>query len=557
MSLQRKFIILLGLLGVTVLGGLGVTIWTFVTQHQALAGPFADAPKFLRSIEGINRQLEGMRVCVGATESPEVFIDSVPHEVREKWPVARPERSEIRGLAHEEFERRWGMISVTLKEMSESDLFISAGPGSAIKSMSQRLETMKEKGRGWFISGDEAAREEIGAAADRIAERAATIRMQVLEDRGMGIDFSNAIVGKLVTLLISSAGASLLFGMLALVLLHRWVLRPVRELRAAAAAIASGRFEHQIPVNGSDEIAQLSMEVNHMASTIRTMLDERVEQERLAALGEMVRRLAHSLRNPLSGIRSLAEVTRDELPADSELREHQNRILKAVDRFEQWLSDLLNSTKPLQLQVATTNTREFVAHVVDSHRAMAEAKHVRLEVRVSEGMPGTVQCDSAQLEHAVVSVLTNAIQASPMDGRVVFAVDRVGEAWEMSISDEGPGIPEEVREKAFVPYFTTKPSGTGIGLAIANQVVRSHGGSIRIEPDRQRAEDHERRNGPGCMFVIRVPLEPKSNEREPGASAAAYGGTGASRAERTDHRGRGEPAVLDPANAGSVGVVRR
>jgi len=94
------------------------------------------------------------------------------------------------------------------------------------------------------------------------------------------------------------------------------------------------------------QLAQLASEVNHMAHMVKTLQDERVESERLAAVGSMVRRIAHNIRNPLAGIRGLAEITRNELAQDEELRENQTRIVAAVDRFERWLKQLLDATRP-------------------------------------------------------------------------------------------------------------------------------------------------------------------------------------------------------------------
>src|SRR5262249_25264293 len=161
-----------------------------------------------------------------------------------------------------------------------------------------------------------------------------------------------------VVLLLASLWVALV-GALGFSLLHRWVLQPVARLRTAAARIGDGDFAHRVLVRpggpGRDELAQLSTEVNHMAGLVRAMQDERVERDRLAAAGEMVRRLTHNLRNPLAGIRGLAEITRGDLPpAADELRENQERIIATIDRFEHWLSELLSATSPLTVQLEST-----------------------------------------------------------------------------------------------------------------------------------------------------------------------------------------------------------
>lgn len=514
MSLQRKFIVLLALLGLTVLGSLSAAIWAFDAQHRALVGPFEGTPALLEYLSQIQDRLTRVKTCLRADEIPNVFLQDADNAIRAKWDERGAKENDpttkskaLTFLAGEEFNRHADQIVQQLKVVDDSDLYIASGASTPIRAMATRFERVRQVAPDWFQKGSVPAKAEALSLTDRLSDLAVQIQRRLLEDWSQGIDYSNAIVRQLLVVLLSATASSLLLSVLALVLLRRWVLRPVSNLRAAAAHIAQGHFEHQIPVRGRDEIAQLSLEVNHMALTIRRMLDERVERERLAALGEMVRRLAHSLRNPLSGIRGLAELTRNDLLEGSELRENQDRILKAVDRFEKWLSDLLNATRPLEVQLAPMEMHAFVAHLMDTHRAMADSRDVVLELDMT-GAPERVVCDAAQLEHAVVSILTNAIQASPRAGRVAFRaiLTNSGESWEIRISDQGPGVPDELKEKVFLPYFTTKKDGSGIGLAIAQQVVRGHNGTITIEPG--LGTNKVVGAGPGSTFVIRLPITP-------------------------------------------------
>ncbi|MGE3107780.1 MAG: ATP-binding protein [Phycisphaerales bacterium] len=550
MSLQRKFVILLGLLGLTVMGSLAATIWTFAIQRRALSGPFEDAPGFLDDIATAKQHLTRADAALRADEAPDVFLGLVSDESREQWQASGTDSARRRAVAKHEFETSMLGVNQAIGRMSDSDLYLSSGPESAIQAIATPAQRAIEAARGWFEQSDPVRRTDAQAQIDRARDVSEQVRIRILDDLGRGIGLSNDIVSNLVTVLISAAVASLLLGVQALVLLRRWVQQPVQHLREAAARIAKGDFDHQIPVHGQDEIAQLSSEVNHMASTIKTMMDERVERERLAALGEMVRRLAHSLRNPLSGIRGLAELTREELPADSELREHQGRILKAVDRFEKWLSDLLSTTRPLQMDFSAVDARAFISNVIDAHRALAQTTGVVIEVQTADS-PNRAWCDAAHLEHAVVSVVTNAIQASPVGGRVTLVSRVAGEEWEIAVADEGPGIPPELREKAFSPYFTTKKNGTGIGLAVALQVVRAHGGTMEIS-----SNSDPNRKQPGCRVLIRLPLRAGGTPKDLDSSRTPNQGAITSRAQDTDHRGQRGPAVLHQANPGQVRTVR-
>ena len=288
-----------------------------------------------------------------------------------------------------------------------------------------------------------------------------------------------------------------LFMLLCLLLLRRWVLRPVRDLREAAARIGEGDFTHRVPVIASDEIGRLSAEVNRMAAMVATMQQQAVENERLASTGAMVRRLAHNIRNPLSAVRGLAELTKRRV-ADPTVRKDQDDIIDSVDRFNAWLGDLLSVTAPKEIMPVTTELVPWLKKVVDGHGALARMRGVTLTHDFSHA-PASLRIDPRHLEHALVAVITNAIQASPADGEVSVDAGVAGEggqSLEIKVRDRGPGVPPELVEKIFHPYFTTKRDGTGIGLAIARQVIQGHQGTISVENDPQG----------GAAFRIRIPL---------------------------------------------------
>jgi signal transduction histidine kinase len=258
----------------------------------------------------------------------------------------------------------------------------------------------------------------------------------------------------------------------------------------------------------------LSREINHTAAMVKALQDERVERERLAAIGQMVQRIAHNLRNPLSGIRGMAELTLDDLPPGSGLRLKQERIISAVDKFEGWLSQLLRVTKPLDIRPRRADPRRWIAGVVEAHQAMAAAKGVRLELDIADA-PERATFDPEHLEHALVAIVTNAVQATPRDSRVTVRLAREGHEWLIEVKDQGPGVPEEFREQVFRPYFTTKRDGNGIGLAVARFVIHAHGGTVMVEA----AVDGDS----GALFRVRLPL--RQDPVEVAEAAEAAGGS--------------------------------
>jgi signal transduction histidine kinase len=145
---------------------------------------------------------------------------------------------------------------------------------------------------------------------------------------------------------------------------------------------------------------------------------------------------------------------------------------------------------------------------------MARAKEIALELD-TEGAPTEASFDMRHLDHSLVAILTNAIQASPAKSTVRISartVDGAGE-WEVRIADQGPGVPPEIADKVFNAFYTTKKDGNGIGLAVAQQVVRAHGGRISIEPG-LNGSVATRGSGPGATFVVRIPVQPPSAPSE-------------------------------------------
>ena len=301
---------------------------------------------------------------------------------------------------------------------------------------------------------------------------------------------------RVVTILMANAACGAFLCGLGLIFVRRWVIHPVADLREATKQIAGGDFSYRITPRSADELGQLAGEVNQMASTIDAMQSKLIEQERLAAAGEMVARLAHNIRNPLAGIRGLAEATAGRCAADAETAHCQQRIIDTVDRFEKWLRDLQGSVSPMTLNPQPVPIAELIEQVVTALQPMLDRRQVAVQTQVDPGLQN-VQVDRLHFEQAVVALVTNAVQASAAGQSVrarVAPADKPGQ-WQLSVEDDGPGVPREIRDKIFMPYFTTKPGGNGVGLAIASKVVKLHGGKLTVESE----------VGHGSRFVATMP----------------------------------------------------
>ena len=535
MSLRRKFLVLIALLAVTVSVNAAAAVWAIVHYQQAIAQPLSSVQLVLENFQIVKRSLGEQHNMLArlATGVPTAAIgpDAAPaHE-------GPPDLDSIRALQRRLHQQADTRLAFLEHEVPAYKLFAGIGTTANIRS---RMDHAHATIDAWFESLppespasalDQPSPQLKNALTDLflLHELIELTEGRILESARVTMDFG-ALVKRSVVLIISiSMLAVVTSGFLAFRLITRWVLVPVAQLRTAAARIGAGDFEHRVPVLGSDEIAMLSAEVNHMASMVKALHAERLERERLAAIGQMVRRISHNLRNPLAGIRSLAELSRNELPPQSETRELQERILVTVDRFESWLQQLLNVTKPLALAPRPVELQPWLDGIVEALAPAAQAQSVTLRAEISRA-PHTVEIDADHLEQALTALIVNAIEASPSHGEVVLACENGhdGQTWQVSVSDQGPGVPKELHQDIFRPYFTTKPKGNGIGLATVRQVVDQHGGQIAVHTPSEHGNSQP--PAAGSVFVLTLPRVSHATL----ASTGQYGDRGG---HDSDHRG--------------------
>lgn len=314
-------------------------------------------------------------------------------------------------------------------------------------------------------------------------ERLGRLRGRFNESRQAQVQRAASTQSNVITILIVGAVLGAMMCVIGLLSMHRWVVQPVGRLRDATRQIARGDFDYRLRVDSQDELGRLAAEVNHMCSTVQDMQRRMVEQERLAAAGEMFARLAHNIRNPLGSIRGLAEATVQQRADDAQTVECQRRIINTVDRFEKWLRDVQQSVSPMSLNLQTVRVAEPIESVATALGPLFDRRGVKLDVSIDPQV-SWVSLDPAHFEQGLVALVTNAIQASA-PGQVVRIrvqpAERSEGKWQITIEDQGPGIAPEIRDKVFLPCFTTKSDGHGQGLAMAGKVVKIHGGDLTFE----------------------------------------------------------------------------
>jgi len=204
--------------------------------------------------------------------------------------------------------------------------------------------------------------------------------------------------------------------------------------------------------------------------------------ERLISLGELSARVAHEIRNPLTGVRTTVQFVASKLRAGDSRREDLHDVLKELDRIEQIITDLLLFARPQAARPLATDLKEVVEKVLDNLARRLEEAGIEVERDLDADLP-EVQVDPDMAQQVILNLAINAIQAMPEGGTLRMGAGlrrtRYKKAYiDVVVADSGPGIPEEVKDKIFDPFFTTRSMGTGLGLSISLQIAREHGGNL-------------------------------------------------------------------------------
>jgi signal transduction histidine kinase len=229
-------------------------------------------------------------------------------------------------------------------------------------------------------------------------------------------------------------------------------------------------------------------------------LERRIAQsERLAALGRMAATVAHEVRNPLSAIKSIAQVMREDEGLRGEYGRDLDLIVGETDRLSQSVAQMLSFARAAPRDQPPRRADELVGSLLELFRGEAAGRQVTLRGDASEAAVELGGVTASALRDALSNLLLNALQATPAGGVVRVEARAEGPALLVSVTDSGPGVPAARRERIWEPFFTTKQRGTGLGLAIVRKRIEEIGGAARLAPPR---------NGDGARFELTVPLSP-------------------------------------------------
>ena len=233
--------------------------------------------------------------------------------------------------------------------------------------------------------------------------------------------------------------------------------------------------------------------------TDQKRLEKQVRRhDRLVALGKMAAGIAHEIRNPLSSIKGFATLLGDKFDPDSREQEAASLMVQEVDRLNRSITELLNYARPTPLRRQMTDMAEILRNSLRLVAADAETLGVRLDIEAVDPAVAQIYVDPDRLNQVLLNLYLNALQAMGQGGTLTVRL-QPGQSpglAEIVVRDTGCGIAEELLERVFDPYFTTKPDGTGLGLAMAYKIVDEHGGSMHFAS----------RVGEGTTVTVSLPI---------------------------------------------------
>ncbi len=271
------------------------------------------------------------------------------------------------------------------------------------------------------------------------------------------------------------------------------------------------------------------------AESVRRLGNEIELSRRLAAIGRLTSGVAHEVKNPINAIVIHLEILRERIVnLDPDSRRHMDIINKEIHRLDRVVKSLIDFSRPIDLKLTSLDLRSLAAEVIALAAPEAHAEHVQI-VQNLGAQPLSIRADPDLMKQAILNVVLNGVQAMPDGGTLTLRAFATSHAAVLEIEDTGPGVSPEIRDKIFNLYFTTKQSGSGIGLALTFRALQLHNGAVELDSE----------PGKGATFRLMLPLPVQDQPQQTPADAFAV--------NTPEVSGAGEsavpPAFIKPAHS--------
>ncbi|MFT7534896.1 MAG: signal transduction histidine kinase [Hyphomicrobiaceae bacterium] len=291
---------------------------------------------------------------------------------------------------------------------------------------------------------------------------------------------SNAFERVLLFAILMTIVVLVLFALLA----SRAITAPVKALVNATRRVALGDLDVKVLAGGGPELGELASAFNQMAHDLAAGRERLAHAERDQAWAEMARQVAHEVKNPLQPMRMTAQLLQrarsDKDPRADQVADRLARtVLEQTAALDRIANDFRSFAGIAPAQKSVVLADGWLEELCDQTARLFEDRSLTFEF-VGDAGEARLALDQGSMARVFVNLVQNAIEASGGPVHVRMASKLAGDKVAVTIIDDGPGVPADVRDKLFDPYFTTKSSGTGLGLAICRRLVEAHGGSIRL-----------------------------------------------------------------------------
>jgi signal transduction histidine kinase len=306
----------------------------------------------------------------------------------------------------------------------------------------------------------------------------------------------NSFMNRLNRTIFILGASAILFGALLFGFVSSTITQPLDNLVSGVRALAAGNYTYSITPEGTTEVAELSRAFAKMRGELMDSQRQQIETERIAALGRAASSISHDLRHYLAAVVANAEF----LYEAEELKLDKNEIYQEIKTASTQMTDLIDSLREVAHQGSAispepTDLQQIIRRAIEAVQARTEFRNRSITLHAGSQFEGMF--DPRKLERVFFNLVLNACEATP-DGesRVAVDVQTRKDSFEIRVSDQGSGVPENIRGRVFDPFVSSgKPNGTGLGLAIVSKIVSDHGGSVAIE----------RTSEAGTVMLVKLP----------------------------------------------------
>ena len=487
----------------------------------------------LRRLIKINNQLEEITTSLEATRELNIAVANLMIPVSEYITDG-----DIR--ARDNFDTLLNTVDAKLSTCANSSChFASKEPREMANSIVLGVSSVKEAAKGLFDLDNSLRHSHGFNVVNEIND--------VVSSLSARLDFmSRALIGRvdilktqsreegrkalryLFVFTLSVMGASICFAYI----ISRRIANPIRSLLQGTKQIIKGNLDCHVSVAQRDEVGELAESFNSMINeikryreqvenhsrsleeTVRERTEELVrkdenlrQSEKLASIGLLAGGVAHELNNPLTSILMSVGLLMEDVTVGSDIYHELEKINEDTNRCIRIINELLDFSRhsipdkiPCDINSLLEESLNMLGHSLDLEGMV-------ITDDFSGGLP-KVYCDPGQIQRVFMNIIANAVQAVEGQGTLALKTSLNGSFVNILIRDDGPGIPQVVRQKVFDPFFTTKRGGTGLGLSISHRIINDHGG--RIEIYSAGIDEHKAGTGfqaTGTNVKILIPIE--------------------------------------------------